>query len=141
MSSVSVCHALVFAGFSGRGNSIQNIIPLLKKENALLAHPISLLSKMKSLNTTCGLSCTIWLDLVWFDLLVYQSLLFIQCQILRGCPRDVMVKAMDCRIVVSGFLFRSLSGKYHWERYEPPYPPSYGLNSTTIVLLGEWLWH
>ena len=36
---------------------------------------------------------------------------------------------------------RSLSGKYPWERYEPPYPPSYGLNSTTIVLLGEWLWH
>ena len=35
----------------------------------------------------------------------------------------------------------SLSGKYPWERYEPPYPPSYGLNSTTIVLLGEWLWH
>ena len=23
----------------------------------------------------------------------------------------------------------------------PPYPPSYGLNSTTTVLLGEWLWH
>ena len=22
-----------------------------------------------------------------------------------------------------------------------PYPPSYGLNSTTTVLLGEWLWH
>ena len=22
-----------------------------------------------------------------------------------------------------------------------PYPPSYGLNSTTSVLLGEWLWH
>ena len=38
-------------------------------------------------------------------------------------------------------LLRSLSGKYPWERYEPPYPPSYGLNSTTSVLLGEWLWH
>ena len=38
-------------------------------------------------------------------------------------------------------LLRSLSGKYPWERYEPPYPPSYGLNSTTTVLLGEWLWH
>ena len=31
-------------------------------------------------------------------------------------------------------LLRSLSGKYPWERYEPPYPPSYGLNSTTTVL-------
>ena len=34
-------------------------------------------------------------------------------------------------------LLRSLSGKYPWERYEPPSPPSYGLNSTTTVLLGE----
>ena len=38
-------------------------------------------------------------------------------------------------------LLQSLSGKYPWERYEPPYPPGYGLNSTTTVLLGEWLWH
>ena len=36
-------------------------------------------------------------------------------------------------------LLCSLSGKYPWERYEPPYPSRYGLNST--VLLGEWLWH
>ena len=36
---------------------------------------------------------------------------------------------------------QSLSDKYPWERYEPPYPPSYGLNSTTTVLLGEWHWH
>ena len=26
-------------------------------------------------------------------------------------------------------LLRSLLGKYPWERYEPTYPPSYGLNS------------
>ena len=32
------------------------------------------------------------------------------------------------------------SGKYPWEK-EPPYPPSYRLNSTTTVLLGECLWH
>ena len=38
-------------------------------------------------------------------------------------------------------LLRSLSGKYPRERYEPPYPPNYGLNSTTTVLFGEWLWH
>ena len=38
-------------------------------------------------------------------------------------------------------LLRSLSGKYPWERYEPSYPPSNGLNSTTTVLLGEWLCH
>ena len=35
----------------------------------------------------------------------------------------------------------SLSEKYLRERYESPYPVSYGLNSTTTVLLGEWLWH
>ena len=40
----------------------------------------------------------------------------------RGCPHGVMVKAMDCGIVVSEFtpvtLLRSLSGKYPWEGYE-----------------------
>ena len=35
-------------------------------------------------------------------------------------------------------VLRSLSGKYTWERYEPTYPPSYGLNSTTPVLLEGW---
>ena len=34
-------------------------------------------------------------------------------------------------------LLHSLSDKYPWERYEPPYPPSYGLNCTTTILLGE----
>ena len=34
-------------------------------------------------------------------------------------------------------LLSSLSDKYPWKRYEPPYPPSYGLNSTTTVLLKE----
>ena len=61
-----------------------------------------------------------------------------------GCPRGVMVKAMDCGIVVREFVLQSryyVSGKYPWERYEPLYPPNYGLNSTTTVLLGEWLWH
>ena len=35
-----------------------------------------------------------------------------------GCPRGVMVKATPVA------LLRSLSGKYPWERYEPPYSPS-----------------
>ena len=38
-------------------------------------------------------------------------------------------------------LLHSLSDKYPWERYEPPNPPSYRLNSTTTVLLEGWLWH
>ena len=38
----------------------------------------------------------------------------------------VMVKAMNCGIVVSEFgtsvaLLHSLSDKHPWERYEPPY--------------------
>ena len=44
-----------------------------------------------------------------------------------------MVKARDCGIVVREFVLQSLSDKYPWERYEPPYLPSYGLNSTTTV--------
>ena len=59
-----------------------------------------------------------------------------------GCPRGVMVKTIGCGIVVSEFVtpvapVRSLSEKYPWERYKPPYPSSYGLNSTLTVLLGE----
>ena len=34
-------------------------------------------------------------------------------------------------------LLRSLSGKYPSERYEPPYPLNYGLNSTPSVLQWE----
>ena len=52
------------------------------------------------------------------------------------CGRGVMVKAMDGRIVESEFEFQSLlhSDKYLLERYDPPSPPSYSLNSTTTVL-------
>ena len=57
-----------------------------------------------------------------------------------GCPRGVRVKANGLRdrskrVRTPVALLRSLSGKYPWERYEPPYPPSYGLNSTTTVVL------
>ena len=57
----------------------------------------------------------------------------------RGCPRGVMVKALDSGIVVSEFVLQS---RYYvhfrantlGKGIEPPYPPSYGLNSTTTVL-------
>ena len=56
------------------------------------------------------------------------------------------VKALDCEIVVSEF---ELQSRYYvhfrahivWERYEPPYPPSYVLNSSATVHLEEWIRH
>ena len=49
---------------------------------------------------------------------------------LGGCSRGVMVKALDCGIVVCKFELQScrhsLSDEYPWESYEPPYPPSMG---------------
>ena len=58
----------------------------------------------------------------------------------RGCPRGVMVKALDGRIIVSEF---ELQLRYYihfqtntlWKRYKSPYTPGYGLNSTTAILL------
>ena len=50
---------------------------------------------------------------------------------------SVGLRNRSTRVRTPVALLRSLSGKYPWERYEPPYPPSYGLNSTTTVLLGE----
>ena len=54
-----------------------------------------------------------------------------------GCPCDVIFKAMACGSVVSEFVLQSRICVHFRERYEPPNPPSYGLNSTTTVLLGE----
>ena len=58
---------------------------------------------------------------------------------MRQCPCGIMVKAIDCGIVgkrvqIPVALLRSLSGKYSWERYQLPNPPSYELNSTTLAL-------
>ena len=63
-----------------------------------------------------------------------------------GCPGGVMVKAMDFGIVVCELKLQSrfyvhFRANTLRKGIEPPYPPSYGLNSTTTVLLGEWLWH
>ena len=63
-----------------------------------------------------------------------------------GCPRGVMVKAMDCGIVVSKFVLQS---RYYvhfrantlGKGIEPPYPLSYGLDSPNTALIGGWLWH
>ena len=63
-----------------------------------------------------------------------------------GGPHGVMVKAMDYGIVVSEFILQS---RYYVHfrantlgaKYEPSYPPSYGLNSTTTIILEGWLRH
>ena len=63
---------------------------------------------------------------------------------LRGCPRGVMVKAKDCGIVVRDFVLQS---RYYihfrantlWKSMNHLILPA--INSTTTVLLGEWLWH
>ena len=58
----------------------------------------------------------------------------------EGCPHGVMVKALDCGIAVREFEFQS----HYYIHFQintpgksinPIYPPSYGLNSTTTVLL------
>ena len=59
-------------------------------------------------------------------------------------PHVVMVKAMDCGIGVSKFELQ-LHYYVHFQTnlvkgMNPPYPPSYGLNSTTTALVG-WVWH
>ena len=62
----------------------------------------------------------------------------------RGCPRIVMVKALNCAIVVSEFDAQS----HHYlnfrtntlvEKYESSYPSSCGLDITTTIVLEEWL--
>ena len=63
-----------------------------------------------------------------------------EIELLETISCGVMVKALDCGNGVWEFellvaLLNSLSDKYPWERYEPPYLPSYGLNSTNTVLL------
>ena len=61
--------------------------------------------------------------------------------------QSLIVKAMDCGIIVSEFELQSnyyvhfMANTLRKGTYELPYPPSYGFNSTTTVLLGERLWH
>ena len=52
-----------------------------------------------------------------------------------------MFKAMECGIEeivrTPVALLHSLSAKYPWERYEPPYPPCYGLKIQLLFFLKE----
>ena len=74
---------------------------------------------------------------------IYLFILFyVFPQHFGGCTCGVMVKAMDCGIVVSEFVLQS---RYYvhfrvntlGKCMNHPYPSSYGLNSATTVLLGK----
>ena len=59
-----------------------------------------------------------------------------------GSPRGVMVKAMYYWVAVSEFVLQSrYYGHFRTNTIgkgmTPPYPPSYGVDSTTTVLLEE----
>ena len=60
-----------------------------------------------------------------------------------ACPRGVMVKQMDSRIVVSEFKLQSCYYVHFrtntlGKGMNPASSPNYGLNSTTTVLLVWW---
>ena len=85
-------------------------------------------------------------------LLICKSIRYIYIYIYKhlqraGCPRGVMVKALGCGIVVCEFELLSRYYGHFWTNplgkgMNPlPYPPSYGLNSTTTVPLNGRIWH
>ena len=51
-------------------------------------------------------------------------------EIIKGCLRGVMVKSMDCEIVVNEFVLHSRYYVHFRANTLGKYPPSYGLNST-----------
>ena len=57
---------------------------------------------------------------------------------IMGGPSGVVVNELDCDIIVNKFKLQLhhylFSDKYPWEKYEFPYPSSYGSNSTTVLL-------
>ena len=62
------------------------------------------------------------------------------------CPCAVMVKALDCGIVISEFELQSYYNIHFRTNtlkkgMNPLYPPRYGLNTITTVLVEGWLWH
>ena len=61
------------------------------------------------------------------------------------CSRGIMGKALDFGIVVSELELQSRYYVHLWTNtlgkgVDPIYPSSYGLNSTTTVLLKGWIW-
>ena len=114
-----------------------NNCPLVKNGKGYVC--CSILKMPSNTDRAKFLKSLIWTMRVFINLCSRRMWIF-KPSFTGGCPLCVMVKAMDCgnrnkRDRTPVTLWRSLSVKYPWERYEPPYPPSYGLNSTTSVLL------
>ena len=95
----------------------------------------NIITSFKNIAVNSGLSKVSWI----FNFLTLLSILshfLLSTKIFlyaaEGCTRSVMVKAMDFGLVVSEFVLQSRSYVHFrantlGERYEPPYPPSYGL--------------
>ena len=63
-----------------------------------------------------------------------------------GNPHSLKANMQDCKIVISEFKPQSCCYIHFCinslgKGMDPLYCPSYGLNITTICLLGGWLWH
>ena len=69
-----------------------------------------------------------------------QSFYLVTLLLFVHCNNYLLINSWDV-LVVSDFELLSRYYIYFWERCEPPYPPSYGLNHTTTVFLEGWIWH
>ena len=60
---------------------------------------------------------------------------FLKCFAIFVKQQNHGLRNRSKRVRIPVALLDCLSDKYPWESYEPPYPPSYGLDSTTTDLL------
>ena len=105
--------------------------------------------KRKRIREHGVISTTWWFWWWWYIQYKYMAFwpwYFAWSRCHQGCSRGVMVKALDCGIVVSEFKLQScyyvqFRTNTHGKGMNTPYPPSYGLNSIIAVLLEGWLWY
>ena len=105
-----------------------------------------------TLNNTRWVDTTLKLSIIWLTFYLFSSINFVKLVLIayhpnwRVSPRVVVAIVPDCDLVISESELQSLCYVLFrintpGERYEPPYLFSYGLNSTSSVLLWGWLWH
>ena len=77
---------------------------------------------------------------VWIFFLIWVYVCYLQTTCYQGGSScSIRTHLLDCDIVVSEFKLQSrycihFRTNAPWEKYEPTYPPSYELNSTTTIL-------